>query len=579
MSRAPRPDDLFRLRVPLEAVPSPDGRRICLAVKEPAPDRDGYRTALWIVPADGSAPERRLTLGARRDGTPRWSPDGSIIAFLSDRAAVLANGGASDQPSTAHRATEEGHGEVQVWLLPMDGGEARQLTRLPEDVQDLAWSPDGSRLCLVSAAVRERGPRPSVDAPRRDARITDRLMYQLNGQGFIGDRAQNLWTVDVGDGTLRRLTSGASHDRQPAWSPDGRNIAFTSDRHADPDLSWRSDVYVIPADGGRARRVTGGRGERVFDQPSWSPDGGLIAATGHRYRRCERLVHGRLGVRPGGRGPGHGADRRRPAGRRRRHELGPRRRPGTGPRMGARRLVARVRGAHRGFVRAVAGPSGRRHARAAHPWRARAGRAAGDRVGTGPAGGAPGRRRRDPVGGRRGGRAAPRPARRGIQVRTLTRLMSGWADIDLVRPATRWHESDGRRIRGGSSRRLVGTADRRPWWSRSMEARPRSMAGRSCGSGSAWWRRGSASTPATARVPGVWRGAVLREHGRLGRRAHGGRHDGARRPGGRQARRPGAHGRHGRLVRRLSHRLDRGPPSGSRRRSDAGASTTSRRRC
>jgi len=448
MSRAPRPDDLFRLRVPLEAVPSPDGRRICLAVKEPAPDRDGYRTALWIVPADGSAPERRLTLGARRDGTPRWSPDGSIIAFLSDRAAVLANGGASDQPSTAHRATEEGHGEVQVWLLPMDGGEARQLTRLPEDVQDLAWSPDGSRLCLVSAAVRERGPRPSVDAPRRDARITDRLMYQLNGQGFIGDRAQNLWTVDVGDGTLRRLTSGASHDRQPAWSPDGRNIAFTSDRHADPDLSWRSDVYVIPADGGRARRVTGGRGERVFDQPSWSPDGGLIAATGHRYRRANASSTGVWVFDPAVEDQGTEliGDDRLDAGAGMNSDLVGVPAPGLawGPDGSWLVFAAPIEGSYELW---------RAHRDGAMPERL----THGEHVLGGP---------RATVSGR-GLRVAllvgdavtpwevgvvdvPPPGRRGgaSRVRTLTRLMSGWADIDLVRPATRWHESDGRRIQG-----------------------------------------------------------------------------------------------------------------------------------
>src|SRR5690606_21601662 len=103
---------------------------------------------------------------------------------------------------------------------------------------------------------------------RRDARVTDRLMYQMNGQGYIADRAQNLWVVDVADGALRRLTSGPSHDRQPAWSPDGRTIAFSSDRHADPDLSWRSDVYVIDTAGGRVRRISGGRGDRMFEQPT-----------------------------------------------------------------------------------------------------------------------------------------------------------------------------------------------------------------------------------------------------------------------------------------------------------------------
>ncbi|MFN8518266.1 MAG: S9 family peptidase [Chloroflexota bacterium] len=451
MSRAPRPDDLHQLRVPLDAMPSPDGRRICLTVKEAAPDRDGHRTSLWLVPTDGSAAERRLTLGARRDASPRWSPDGSTIAFLSDRGAVLAKGGASDQPTVPQSAAQEGHGEVQVWLLPTDGGEARQLTRLPEDVQDIAWSPDGSQLCLVSAAVDERRPRPDAAAPRRDARIVDRLMYQLNGQGFIGDRAQNLWLVRVADGALRRLTSGASHDRQPAWSPDGTSVAFVSDRHANPDLSWRSDVYVVPAEGGRVRRVTGGRGERVFDEPTWSPDGREIAATGHRYRRANASSTGVwvFDAATETEGTELVGDDLLDAGAGMNSDLSGIPAPAVawGPDGAWLLFGAPVEGsyelwrAHRdgtpaerlthgqhviGRPEAVTTDAGLRVAvivgDAVTPWE------------VGVLDVPPPTRRRG-----RGGTPV---------VRTLTGLMAAWADIDLVTPVARWHETDGRRIQG-----------------------------------------------------------------------------------------------------------------------------------
>ncbi len=450
MSRAPRPDDLYQLRVPLEVAPSPDGTRICFAVKESAPDRDSYRTSLWIVPADGSAPERRLTLGARRDTSPRWSPDGSTIAFLSDRGAVLANGGASDRPTDDTPGRDEGRGDVQVWLLPADGGEARQLTRLPEDVEDLAWSPDGSRLCLVSAATDERGRRrDGAGSPRRDARVIDRLAYQMNGLGYIGDRAQNLWTVDVADGTLRRLTSGPSHDRQPAWSPDGTAIAFTSDRHADADLSWRTDIQVIDANGGRPRRISGGRGERTFEQPTWSPDGTSLAATGHRFRSGNASSTG-VWVFPADaedEGVELVSDDALDAGAGLNSDLagvpapsvswGP---DGTWLVFGAPvegsyelwrahrddRPSERLTKGEHALTRARAVPSGDGlrvalvFGDAVTPWEVAVLDVA-----------AP---------GRRGAGAAV--------VRTLTRLMAGWADIELVMPATRWHESDGRRIQG-----------------------------------------------------------------------------------------------------------------------------------
>ena len=92
MPRSPRPDDLYALKVPIEVRLSPDGSRIAYVVKETAPGKDGYRMSIWLVPADGSAPARRLTLGARRDTSPRWSPDGTTLAFLSDRSGVLTRG-------------------------------------------------------------------------------------------------------------------------------------------------------------------------------------------------------------------------------------------------------------------------------------------------------------------------------------------------------------------------------------------------------------------------------------------------------------------------------------------------------
>jgi dipeptidyl aminopeptidase/acylaminoacyl peptidase len=284
MPRPPVPDDLYALRLPTDLRVSPDGRRIVFSLQESAPGKDGYRSSLWLVPSDGSAGPRRLTLGARRDTSPRWSPDGRTIAFLSDRGAVLEAGGAADRIVSPD--VDRQRGTIQVWLLPTDGGEASQLTRLPEDVDDLAWNPDGTRLCVVSAAVRPDAVprrRNPGDPPRPDIRLVDRLQYQLNGVGFIYDRPPNLWLVDVATGATRRLTSGSSADTQPAWSPDGTRICFVSNRHPDADLTWRSDLYLVEAKGGVPVRVTGGRGDRGFGNPAWSPDGAWIAAIGHRF--------------------------------------------------------------------------------------------------------------------------------------------------------------------------------------------------------------------------------------------------------------------------------------------------------
>ncbi len=300
MPRLPLPSDLASLRVPTDVRLSPDGQQVCFVVKQAAPDQAGYRMALWLVPADGSAPPRRLTLGARRDVAPRWSPDGRWLAFLSDRGAVLRAGGAPRDVEDLRRAgaAENGlkdlvgrdipHGDTQVWLLPVEGGEARQLTNLPSDVGELTWSPDGSHLCVVSGATSARPPAGTAaspqpgEPPRRDIRLIDELDYQLNGVGFTYEHPPRLWIVDIASGDVRRLTAGSRGDEQPAWSPDGTRIAFVSNRGSGADLAWRSDIYVVAAEGGTATRVTTGK-ERLFRHPAWSPDGSLIAAVGHRF--------------------------------------------------------------------------------------------------------------------------------------------------------------------------------------------------------------------------------------------------------------------------------------------------------
>ena len=126
-ARAPRPEDLYDLRVPTDIALSPDGRFVAFSVKSVAPGKDGYRTSLWLAPSDGSAPARQLTVGSKNDASPRWSPDSRQIAFLSDRGSVLQAGGGGAKPGKAEAPKEGGN---QVWLLPsaMAGRRASSLT-------------------------------------------------------------------------------------------------------------------------------------------------------------------------------------------------------------------------------------------------------------------------------------------------------------------------------------------------------------------------------------------------------------------------------------------------------------------
>jgi acylaminoacyl-peptidase len=249
---------------------------------------DGYRRALWLVPMDGSSEPRQLTLGARHDRHPRFSPDGRTLAFLSDRRSLVDDG-----PPERRRIPRDREDRDQVHLLPLDGGEARRLTDLPRGVEAFEWSPDGSRMVVVTASRgatradddRRRGltsEPPWGSPPLSDYRFVDRLDYMLNGTGFTYDRIGHLWIVDVATGAATRLTDGPVADREPAWSPDGRRIAFTSNRRRDADLVGGSDIQVVDVATGAVTRVSGGR-RSEFAHPAWLPDGRAIAALGHRY--------------------------------------------------------------------------------------------------------------------------------------------------------------------------------------------------------------------------------------------------------------------------------------------------------
>jgi acylaminoacyl-peptidase len=254
-----------------------------------APSFDAYLQALWLVPTDPDADggPRQLTIGSRNDRHPRFSPDGRMLAFISDRRLQ-----AEQEPSRS-KDTKDREDKDQVHVLPVDGpGEARRLTDLPRGVEAFEWSPDGSRLVVVSTShgathdddARFRGTkrRPKPDEPPdSDYRFIDRLNYMLNGPGFQYDRIRHLWVVDATTGETSRLTDGSVSDTQPAWSPDGRRIAFVSERHRDHDLAFRPAIHVVDVGSRDVHAVTGGP-RSIFALPAWLPDGKTIAALGSK---------------------------------------------------------------------------------------------------------------------------------------------------------------------------------------------------------------------------------------------------------------------------------------------------------
>ncbi|HEX5828933.1 MAG TPA: S9 family peptidase [Candidatus Limnocylindrales bacterium] len=289
MPRPARPDDLYRLAVPHEPRLSPDGSRVVFTVKKTSVGKDGYRLSIWSAPTDGSAPARQLTLGSRTDRGAAISPDGRTLAFVSDRRLY-----AEEEPGKPKEAKDRDDC-FQVHLLPLDGGEARRLTDLPKGVNELAWSPDGRTLAVMSSSLgatededrRKRGrlPKPKPgETPLSDYRYLDRLGYQYNAQGFIDDKDQHLWLVDVETGEARSLVSGPTAEGNPAWSPDGTRIAFTANRSRSWDLEERRGIWVADVATGDVTPIAFGA-DSVFVLPTWTRDGEAILALGDRWPR------------------------------------------------------------------------------------------------------------------------------------------------------------------------------------------------------------------------------------------------------------------------------------------------------
>jgi len=260
--RAMTPHDLTRIQFISDPQLAPDGQRVAFVVTMLSESQDEYLANIWLMPTSGGAP-RRFTTGPLRDTAPRWSPDGTQLAFLSERVAGQ---------------------KAQLYVMPADGGEPTRLTDMPQGVSQPVWSPDSTRLAFVARVGGWQ--EPADEAERRKSkpvRVITTLKYKFNGEGFTYDRRPHLFVVAAAGGPPQQITDGDCVDADPAWSPDGTHLAFTSARHAERDEDHASDVWLVPAEGGEPRRITATTGP--VSLPAFAPDGTSVAFLGHCYRR------------------------------------------------------------------------------------------------------------------------------------------------------------------------------------------------------------------------------------------------------------------------------------------------------
>ncbi|WP_121810730.1 alpha/beta hydrolase family protein [Mucilaginibacter kameinonensis] len=246
-----KPADVYRIPTVSDPQLSPDGKWVAYSVSDVDTAKDRRVSHLWMQSFDGKE-SIQLTHGDEAASSPRWSPDGKYLSFLSSRDSKTGS---------------------QLWLIDRRGGEGAKLTNIKGDLSDYAWSPDGKRLVMVIGDPENKGKEePKTPKPI----VIDRYHFKQDIVGYLQNLHSHLYLIDVATKKLDTLTSGNKDESSPVWSPDSKTIAFVSNRSADPDKNQNTDIFTIDARPGASMlQLTTWKGRD--GNPQWSPDGRYIS--------------------------------------------------------------------------------------------------------------------------------------------------------------------------------------------------------------------------------------------------------------------------------------------------------------
>lgn len=246
-----QPNDVYRLKTLSSPQISPDGNWVLYQLRMVDSVKDKSQSDLWISSWDGKE-SWQLTYDPSGESSPKWSPDGKFISFL---------------------ATRSGDANSQVYALPTKGGEPKKLTGVNGSISDYKWTPDGKKLVLV---MQDPDYSDSAATKIRKPYVINRYQFKQDREGYLDSSATHLYLFDIGTKKLDTLTRGVYSETQPAISPDGKRLAFVSNRTAVPDKNDNTDIYWMELKPGAVpEQLTQWKG--TDSRPEFSPDSKQIA--------------------------------------------------------------------------------------------------------------------------------------------------------------------------------------------------------------------------------------------------------------------------------------------------------------